>query len=173
MTERLNFDGPSEDLDVFECPNCKQTIDTSADTCRFCGAKVDHEAAQKAARLLARVDQACSDASVMRSAAGIALLVPVGVVLGCLRSHGFGRFVERVGFQNVLLGLCVLVLVVSWPFPIWSLLWWKKNANLASDDEDFQSGRRIVRTAGFVSAVSFATFGLILCLVFISKATSR
>ena len=74
MADGLIFDGPSENLDVFECPNCKQTIDTSADVCRFCGAKVDHEAAQKAAHLLARVDQACSDASFLRNAAVTAFL---------------------------------------------------------------------------------------------------
>ncbi len=47
MADGLILDGPTEDLDVFECPNCKQTIDVSADVCRFCGAKINHEAAEK------------------------------------------------------------------------------------------------------------------------------
>ena len=67
---------------IFECPNCKQTIDTSADVCRFCGAKVDHEAAQTAAHLLAKVDQACSDASILRYASVTAFCVAAGTVIG-------------------------------------------------------------------------------------------
>jgi hypothetical protein len=168
MTDALIIDGPSEDLDVFDCPNCRQTIDTSADVCRFCGAKVNHEAAQKAAHLLAKVDQACSDASVLRYTAATAFCLPLGVVLGLLRNP---RFIEHVGFQNVVFGFCVLVLIVSLPFPIWSLLWWGKNANLASDDEEFQNARGTVRAAGFIATASLVTFGSLLCLVLILKST--
>jgi hypothetical protein len=168
MTDALIIDGPSEDLDVFDCPNCKQTIDTSADICRFCGAKVNHEAAQKAARLLARVDQACSDASVLRYAAVTAFCLPAGVVIGLLRNP---RFIQHVGIQNTILGFCVLVLIVSSPFPIWSLLWWSKNAHLASDDEELQSDRGTVRTAGSIATASLVTFGSLLCLALILKST--
>jgi hypothetical protein len=79
MADGLIVEGPSADLDIFECPNCKQTIDTSATVCRFCGAKVDHEEAKKAAHLLARVDQACSDASVLRNTAVAAFLLVLGI----------------------------------------------------------------------------------------------
>jgi hypothetical protein len=168
MTDALIIDGPSEDLDVFDCPNCKQTIDTSADVCRFCGAKVNHEAAQMAAHLLARVDQACSDASVLRYTAVTAFCLSVGVVLALLRNP---RFIEHVGFQNALLGFCVLILIVSSPFPIWSLLWWSKNAKLTSDDEEFQNARSMVRAAGSIATASLVTFGSLLCLVFIFKST--
>jgi len=168
MTDGLIIDGPLEDqLGVFDCPNCKQTIATSADVCRFCGARVNHEEAEKASRLLGIVDQACSDASVLRYTAGTAFLIPVGTVIGLLRS---ARFVERVGFQNVLVGFCALVLILSSPFPIWSLRWWKKYANLKSDDEEFQNGRDVVRKAGFAATVSFLAFGLLLCAVILSKA---
>lgn len=170
MTDELMIDGPSEDLDVFECPNCKETIDTSADVCRFCGAKVDHETAQKAAHLLARVDQACSDASYLRNTAVVAFLLFLGVLIALLRS---GRFLLVVGFQNVLLGFCGLALLLSSPFPLWSLHWWRKNANLPSDDEDFQSARVLVRSTGFAATVSLVTFGLLFCLVLIFKATHR
>lgn len=170
MTDGLIIDGPAEDLDVFECPNCKQTIYTSSDVCRFCGAKIDHEAAQKAAHLLAKVDQACSDASVLKIMAGTAFCLPVGVVIGLLRNP---RFILLVGFQNVVLGFCVLVLILSSPFPVWSLRWWEKNAKLASDDEEFQNARGIVRTAGSAGAASLVTFGSLLCLVLIYKTTHR
>ena len=79
MADGLVLDGTSEALDVFDCPHCGQTIDTSADVCRFCGAKIDHEAAEKATHLLAKVDQACSDASVLRYTAVTAFCVAIGL----------------------------------------------------------------------------------------------
>jgi hypothetical protein len=170
VTDGLILDGAPEDLDVFECSNCKETIDTSADVCRFCGAKVDHEPAEKAARLLARVDQACSDASVLRYTAATALCLAAGTVIGLVRNP---RFIERVGFQNALLGYCVLVLVLSSPFPIWSVNWWRKYASVTSDDEDFQNGRHAVRKAGSFALASTVAFGSLFCMVLMFKVTHR
>ena len=167
MADGLVLDGPSEDLDVFECPKCGQTIDVSADVCRFCGAKINHEAAENAAHLLAEVDQACSDASLIRYAAGTAFALPIGLMIGLLRNP---RFIERVGFANVVLGFCVLVLLVSSPFPILSLRWWRKYAKLESDDEDFKTGRKMVGAAGRIGIAAFATFALLFCLVLVLKA---
>ena len=167
MTNGLITDGSPEELDVFECPNCKETIDTSADLCRFCGAQVDHQAAQKAANLLAKVDQACSDASVLRYTAVTAFCLAAGTFVGLLRN---ARFIERVGFQNALLGFCALVLILSSPFPIWSLNWWRKYASLKSDDEDFQNGRRTVRKAGSFALASTVASALLFCLVLVLKA---
>ena len=166
MADGLILEGPSEDLNIFECPKCKETIDTSADVCRFCGAKVDHEAAQKAAHLLARVDQACSDASVLRNTAVVAFLLVLGIVYSLLRA---ARLVLLIGFQNEVLGLSVLVLILSAPFPIWSLRWWTKYTSLKSDDEDFQDARVTVRSTG-ISALAFAVAsGALFCLVLILK----
>ena len=170
MADGLVLDGPSEELDVFDCPHCGQTIDTSADVCRFCGAKIDHEAAEKATHLLAKVDQACSDASVLRYTAVTAFCVSVGVPIGVLRNP---RFIVQVGFQNALIGYCVLVLLVSLPFPFWSMRWWIKNAHLASDDEEFQNDRNMVRAAGRIAIASLVTFGALLCLVLILKTSHR
>jgi len=167
MADMLTIDGPPEALDVFECPKCGQTIDVSADVCRFCGAKIDHEAAEKAAHLLAGVDQACSDASVLRYAAVTAFFLPVGLVVGLLRNP---RFVQHVGFENVVLGFCVLVILVSSPFPIWSLRWWSKYAKLPAGDDEFQTDRKMVVAAGRIAVASIATFALLLCLVLILKA---
>jgi hypothetical protein len=166
FTEGINLDGVTEDLDVFDCPNCKQTIDASSDVCRFCGAKVDHKAAQQAAHLLAKVDQACSDASVLQGVAVTAFCLSVGVAIGILRNP---RFIQRVGFLNVVLGFCLLVLTLSSPFPIWSLYWWKKNANLTSDDEEFQNAGVTVRRAGSFAIASLVTFGSLLCLILILR----
>ena len=56
---------------VFECPNCKETINTSVDKCPFCSAAVDPSAAQAAAEHMARVNQAFSDADYLRIMAGM------------------------------------------------------------------------------------------------------
>ena len=166
MTDSLIIDDQPKELDVFECPNCKQTIYTSADVCRFCGAKVDHEAALKAAHLLAKVDQACSDASILRYSAGTAFFLPIGTLIAVLRNP---RIIQDVGFLNLSLGFCALVLILSSPFPFWSLRWWEKNAKLPSDDEEFQSARGVVRTAGTAALAAFVTFGSLLCLILIFK----
>ena len=166
MADGLILDGPSEDLNIFECPNCKQTIDTSADVCRFCGAKVDHEFAQKAARLLAKVDQACSEASVLRNTAVIAFLLVLGMVYTLLRAS---RLILLVGFQNAVLAFCVLVLILSAPFPIWSLRWWTKYRSLTSDDEDFQNARGTVRSTGSTALTFMVASGALFCLVLILK----
>ena len=166
MADGLILEGPSEDLNVFECPNCKQTIDTSADVCRFCGAKVNHEEAEKAAHLLARVDQACSDASVLRNTAVVAFLLVLGIVYSLLRA---ARLVLLIGFQNELLGISVLVLILSAPFPIWSLRWWTKYTRLPSDDEDFKDARVTVRSTGSTALEFTLASGALFCLVLILK----
>jgi len=161
MGDELNFDGLSEDLDVFDCPKCGQTIDASADVCRFCGAKVDHKAAQQAAHLLARVDLACSEASYLRNAAAIALLLPPGVLIGLARNP---RFIARVGFQNTLLGFCILILLVCSPFPLWTLRWWKKYAGLTSGDDELQDARKFVKGVGTTTTAALLAFGSVLCV---------
>ncbi|MGB6720954.1 MAG: hypothetical protein WBE72_09185 [Terracidiphilus sp.] len=166
MAAELNFDGPSEELDVFDCPKCGQTIDATADVCRFCGAKINHEAAQKAAHLLARVDLACSDASYLRNTAVIMLLLPPGVLIGLARNP---RFAVLVGFHNVLLGFCALVLLVASPFPLWTLRWWTKYAGLASEDDDFQDARKVVKAVGTGTAAALLTFGSLFCLVLLLR----
>jgi hypothetical protein len=171
MADGFGIDGPTEELDVFDCPKCGQTIDAKADVCRFCGTKIDHEAAKKASHLLAQVDQACSDASYLRNTAAVALILSGGIVFALLRRGG--RIIQLVGFQNVLLGFCVLVLIVSSPFPIWSVRWWTKNASLPSDDEEFQDARGAVRTVGFTATGALLVFGMILCWVLVSRATAR
>jgi hypothetical protein len=92
----------------------------------------------------------------------------LGVAYGLLRS---GRLIQQIGFQNTLVGFCVLVLLLSSPFPILSLRWWGKNANLESDDEEFQDARGKVRSTGYIAAASLLTFGSLLCLVLVLKFT--
>jgi hypothetical protein len=59
---------------VFQCPNCKETINTSAQRCPFCTHVIDPGSAQAAADDMARVSQACNAASDLKMMAG---LIPV------------------------------------------------------------------------------------------------
>ena len=136
----------------------------------FCGAKVNHQEAQVAAHLLARVDQACSDASVLRNSAVVAFLLVLGIVYSLLRG---ARLVLLIGFQNEVLGVSLLVLILSAPFPIWSLRWWTKFASITSDDEDFQDARGTVRSTGSSALIFAAVSGALFCLVLILKLTHR
>jgi hypothetical protein len=170
MAEEVNFDGQSADLDVFDCPRCGQTIDTSATVCRFCGAKVDRAAAENSAHLLARVDVACSDGSYLRNAAVIVLILLGGVVFALLRQP---RFFVLFGFENTLLGFCVLVLLVCSPFPLWTLRWWTKYAKLTSQDDDFQNARKVIKSIGTGTTAALVTFGSLLCLVLLYKIAHR
>ena len=122
---------------IFQCPNCNETIDSSAASCRFCGAKVDPEAAMLAAEALAKINQACSDSTYLRSTA---LAIPVFFVL---RYVPFFGWVGTVGF----IGLCIGV-------PVWAMRWWSKFARIATPDAEFRSARNTVKFVGIsVSAV--------------------
>jgi hypothetical protein len=118
---------------IFTCPRCSETIDSSAEACRFCGEKVDPVAAQQAALVLAKVNQACSDASYMKSSA---LVIPVFFFV---RYLPFFSMVGGIGF----IGL-------SFAVPIWSLRWWSRYGKLVSTDEEFLKARKNVRYIGIV-----------------------
>jgi hypothetical protein len=110
---------------IFECPNCKETIDAKADVCRFCGVKVDHLAGQKAAALMARINQACSDASNMRLTALTVPIVGLFALIGGLATLAF-------------LGLSITILV-------WASFWREKYGEIESEDADFRKARATVK----------------------------
>jgi len=129
---------------IFECPSCRETIDAKAETCRFCGAKVDHDAALKAAALLSRVNQACSDASYMKSTA---LVLPVFFVLR------FIPFLSGLGS----LGFWALLIVI----PAWALRWWLKYRKIETDDADFSRARGRVLAIGITVSCLLVIFVLL------------
>jgi hypothetical protein len=129
---------------LFECPQCNETIDSSAETCRFCGNTVDHEAALKAAAVLTKVNQACSDAKYMRSTA---VAIPVFLLI---RLVPFFGGVGVVGFYGLTVGV-----------PVWALRWWIKFGKLASEDNEYVSARKSVRTIGIIVSATLAVFILI------------
>lgn len=136
---------------IFECPACKETIDAKAETCRFCGVKVDHESAHKAAALMAKVNQACSDASYMKSTA---LALPVFFALR------FVPFIAAVG------GIGFWVLLVA--IPIWALRWLLKYRKIDADDAEFRKARSTVKWIGIIVAVAFVSFVALNVLVLLS-----
>jgi hypothetical protein len=141
---------------IFECPNCKETIDATAETCRFCGAVVDREAARKAAALMAKVNQACSDSSYMKSTA---LTLPVFFIL---------RFVP---FISAMGGIAFWVLLIA--IPLWSLRWLLKYRGIVTDDAEFRKARSTVKWIGIIVATILAIFVAINILVFVMIRSSR
>jgi hypothetical protein len=116
---------------LLQCPNCKETIDASSQQCRFCLAPIDPVAAQAAADVMAKVNQGCSDASFLKTAAG-AILVAFAF-----------RFVPIVsGLGN----LAFLVLLVA--VPAMAIRWWIKFSGIATDEADFRSAKRTVALIG-------------------------
>jgi hypothetical protein len=141
MSDGFTIGAAMAEPTIFECPACKETIDAKAETCRFCGVKVDHEAALRAAVVLAKVNQACSDASYMKSTA---LTLPV---FFALRFVPFIALVGTVGFW---------VLLVALPF--WALRWLLKYRGLESDDAEFRKARNTVKWTGIIVAAVLVVF---------------
>lgn len=144
--------GPS----VFDCPKCKQTIDASATTCRFCGAPVDRAIALKSADLLARVNTAISEANYMRT---VALSLPVFYIL------------HFIPFANMLgsLGFFVVTVVV----PIWGVIWWIRYNAIEYDDAEFKKSRRAVLRTTIVVAAVFLILEVLPFIVAFAIGVSR
>jgi hypothetical protein len=141
---------------IFECPACKETIDARAETCRFCGAKVDAGAALQAAAVLSRVNQACSDASYMKSTA---LALPVFFVLR------FIPFLSGLGS----LGFTVLLFVI----PGWTLRWWLKYRTIETADADFRRARKSVLIVGITVSCLLVIFALLFVASVLLVASRR
>lgn len=144
MSDGLSIGAALAEPAIFECPNCKETIDAKAETCRFCGFKVDREAAPAAAAKMARINQACSDASYMRSTA---LALPVFFVLR------FVPFIDMVG--------SIGFLVVSVAVPIWTARWWRRFSKIETEDAEFQKARKTVKWAGIIVSLVLVLFVIV------------
>jgi hypothetical protein len=132
----LRITPPAVSARIFECPSCKQTIDTSAVKCPFCSASIDPGAAEAAADNMEKVNQACSDASYLRVMAGSML---VFLLLSLLPLVGF---VAMIGFY-------FLVVAV----PIMTIRWWVKFGHLTSDENDWRSAKRTALISAGIWAI--------------------
>jgi predicted ABC-type exoprotein transport system permease subunit len=117
---------------TFPCPNCGEIINDSMQTCRFCSAAVDPEAASAAAELQTRVNRACSDASFLRTAAAAMF------VLLALSIVPFISLITYLGF--IITFLVVLVLLVRWQI---------KFGRLQTKDTDYNRAKSM-RTVALV-----------------------
>lgn len=141
MSDGLTIGATLNEPTIFECPNCKETIDAKAEACRFCGAKVDRDAALQSAVALAKINRACSDASYMRSTT-----FTLPVFFG-LRFVPFIALVGSIGFA-----------VLLWVIPIWALRWWRKYAGIVTLDSDFLKARRTVMLIGIFVPILLVVF---------------
>jgi len=127
MAKNLSLTGASEQCGVFECPNCKQTIDVSALQCRYCSVTIDSSAAQAAAESMSKINQACSDASFLRTAS-----ISIFAFFGMMFVPFFG-----------LLGICGYYFVL-FAVPFLAIRWWLRFHGIRTDDHDFRRARTTV-----------------------------
>ncbi len=126
----------SSAVEVFPCPNCKETINTSMSQCTYCGAPVDHSAALLSAAETSRISQACSDASYLKIMAW-SILVCFGIFFIPLVG-----FIGAVGFWFLRIALPVMV-----------VRWWYKFGRIKTDDSDFPSAKRAVIIVSVVAVL--------------------
>jgi len=108
---------------IFPCPNCGQMIYSDADTCRFCSATVDRQAATVGAELQSRVNTACNQAKLLRNGAGV---MWVFFLLGLLPFMPFGW------------GFTALFFLI----PVWLIYWQVKFGSLQTSDVDYKRAKR-------------------------------
>jgi hypothetical protein len=125
----------SSTVQVFPCPNCCQTINTSIQQCPFCSASIDRAAAEESAAITSKVSQACSDASYLKIMLGI--LIPFGLSI----LTPFLGLIGIVGF-----------VFIKYAVPVMTIRWWIKYGRIKTTDSDFRSARG---TVILVSAISF------------------
>jgi hypothetical protein len=120
----------TSDLDkpkIFECPSCKQTIDTASSECRFCSAPIDPTVAEAAAAKMARINRACSDASYLKIAA---LCAPAFLLI------------LFIPFMTLMGEIGIIFLQVA--VPVWIALWCFRFLRIQTDDPDFRSAKKTV-----------------------------
>ena len=133
----------SDSIRVFECPSCRQTINTSLTQCPYCFAPIDRQAAEAAAALTTRVSQACSDASYVR------------ILAGSLIAFWLLTIVPFMGLVGVV-GYYVLLVLV----PGLAIRWWVRFSSLRSVDPDYYRAKRNVGIALVIWVVFLLIFSI-------------
>jgi hypothetical protein len=121
---------------IFECPNCKQTIDTAAVKCPFCSVTIDPKLAEAAADTMSKINQACSDASYLR--------IMASTIVVCLLLS----FLPLIGFA-ALIGFYFLLVAV----PVMTIRWWVKFGGLSSSETDWRRAKLTAVISGVVCLV--------------------
>ena len=109
---------------TFRCPNCNEMINDSMKECRYCSVPVDPGVAQLIADKQQQANQACSDASYLRTAS---IAMYVFLVLSLV------PFVPLVTPGFYIVFIVVVVLLIRWQV---------KFSGLNISDPDYQAARR-------------------------------
>lgn len=109
---------------TFPCPNCKEIINDSMTTCRFCSTEIDPGIAAVVAEQQAKANQAYSDASFLRTAA-VAMFVFLGL--------------SMIPFLPVVYWGFLITFFVS----VFLLIRWQiRFGSLNTSDSDYQKAKR-------------------------------
>lgn len=109
---------------TFPCPGCNEIISDAAQVCRYCSAPIDKQAAEVAAELQSKVNQACSDASYLKITA-VAMFSFVNLSLI--------PFLPLVYFGFIFTFFAVIVMALRWQ---------QKFGRLQTNDPDYAIARR-------------------------------
>jgi hypothetical protein len=118
----------SEDLMTFRCLSCGEYINTGMTKCRFCSAHVDANAARAASFEQDKVNNACSEASYIKTVA-VVLAISCGLSLVPIP---FFNNVAFFFFGSTY--LAVPVMVLRWQF---------KFGRLRSTDPDYARAKKV------------------------------
>ena len=127
----------SSAIEVFPCPNCGETINTSLNSCPFCSIAVDHAAALVSAAETSKISQACSDASYLKIMAW-GLLAAVAFLL-----------VPFIGLAGAA-GLWFLRFAI----PFMAVRWWIRFGAIKTTDPDFAKAKKTVVIVSVVAAIA-------------------
>lgn len=109
---------------TYPCPNCNEIINETVEKCPYCSNPVDRQAAAVAAETQSKVNQACSDASYLRTAAFV-----MWVFLGL----SFIPVIPAVGWGFLFTFVTVLVMIIRWQV---------KFGGLKTNDTDYPRAKR-------------------------------
>lgn len=107
----------------FPCPNCREIINDSAEKCKYCDTPINKEAAQAAAEIQTRVNQAYSDASYLKTAA---------LVMWGFLGLSLIPFVPLVFWGFLFTFVAVIIMAIRWQL---------RFNNLQTNDPDYKKAK--------------------------------
>lgn len=126
-------------VDVFPCPNCRETINTSHQQCPFCSTPIDQSSAAASATEFSKLNQAYSDASFLK------------VMFFCQ----FGAWLLRnIPFASLYATLAFYFFCAAVPFMV--ARWWVRYSALKTHEPAFAKLRRNTVWLGVGSIVCAA-----------------
>lgn len=129
----------SENIMSFRCVSCGEYINTSMRQCRYCEAPIDPEVARVVSLEQDKVNNACSEASYIKS-------IAVVLVIACGVSFLPIPLISSVAF----LFFCATYLAV----PVMALRWQFKFGQLRSSDPDYAKAKKVRTVALLLWGVS-------------------